>query len=460
MSRASEEWQFVETDAASLISQLVSVYEVMAGQGVNPASPEMLMLRWATVAIIQERVLNNYTGNQNLASRALGENLDELGEFLYGVSRPAAQPATATERFTISEAQAFPILIPAGTRVTDSENELYFATKEDAYIAAGDTYIDVAVECQTPGAIGNGYVVGQLNQIVDIFDYYTSCTNTTESADGNDEATDDEYYDRMIASLDGYSCAGAAGGYVYHAMKVSTEIADVKAIVPRRTVKATKDVWTHGTAKAAFMGAPSLLQDTLKVYTAQGGTLAALGDDYTLATSDDGLLTISIKSTGILASLSSIYVEADYLEAGKVYLYVLMNDGTPATTETKNAVLAACNADEARPMTDVVEVHDPETVSYDITLTYYIPSNATTSSTDIQAAVQSAVDDYKAWQSEMLGRDINPSHLISLLMQTGIKRVELTAPSFTVLQDGSGHTVPQIASCGTVTITNGGFENE
>ena len=51
MSRASEEWQFVETDAASLISQLVSVYEVMAGQGVNPASPEMLMLRWAAVAM-------------------------------------------------------------------------------------------------------------------------------------------------------------------------------------------------------------------------------------------------------------------------------------------------------------------------------------------------------------------------------------------------------------------------
>lgn len=459
MSRASEEWQFVETDAASLISQLVSVYEVMAGQGVNPASPEMLMLRWAAVAIIQERVLNNYTGNQNLASRALGENLDALGEFLYGVSRPAAQPATATERFTISEAQSFPILIPAGTRVTDAENELYFATKEDAYIAAGDTYIDVAVECQTPGAVGNGYVAGQLNQIVDVFDYYTSCTNTTESADGNDEATDDEYYDRMIASLDGYSCAGAAGGYVYHAMKVSTEIADVKAVVPRRSFSGSVDVFTHGTTKAAFLGATSLLQDTLKVYTAQGGTLAAVDDDYTL-TNADGLLTITIKSTGILASLSSIYIEADYLEAGKVYLYVLMNDGTPATTETKNAVLAACNAEEARPMTDVVEVHDPETVSYDINLTYYIPSNATTSSADIQAAVQSAVDDYKAWQNEMLGRDINPSHLISLLMQTGIKRVELTSPTFTALRDGSNHTVPQIASCGTVTITNGGFENE
>ena len=61
------------------------------------------------------------------------------------------------------------------------------------------------------------------------------------------------------------------------------------------------DVFTHGTTKASFLGATSLLQDTLKVYTAQGGTLAAVDDDYTL-TNADGLLTITIKSTGILAS--------------------------------------------------------------------------------------------------------------------------------------------------------------
>lgn len=460
MSRTSEGYQFVDTDAAAITAQLVSLYEVMAGHGLSPASPEMLILRWVATVVIQERVLNNYTGQQNLASEALSENLDILGSILYGLVRPAAKPATATERFTISEAQGVPILIPAGTRVTDSEGELYFATTEDAYIPEGDTYIDLHVECQTPGVSGNGYVVGQLNQIVDVFDYYTACANITESADGSDEATDDEYYDLMVASLDGYSCAGAEGAYVYHAMKVSTEIADVKAVVPRRTVKVTKDVWTHGSAKAAFIGAPSLLQNTLEVYTASGGTLATLDDDYTLSTSDDGLLTITLLSTGILYSRSTIYIEADYLEAGKVALYVLMNDGTIATTETKNAVLAACNAAEARPMTDTVEVRDPEAVTYNIDLTYYIPSNAATSSADIQEKVNQAVADYKAWQSERLGRDINPSHLISLLMQTGIKRVALTAPAFTVLHDGTDHSVPQIATCGTVTVTNGGFENE
>ena len=168
MSRTSEGYQFVDTDAAAITAQMVSLYEVMSGRGLSPASPEMLILRWVATVVIQERVLNNYTGQQNLASEALSENLDILGSILYGLVRPAAKPATATERFTISEAQGVPILIPAGTRVTDSEGELYFATTEDAYIPEGDTYIDLHVECQTPGVSGNGYVVGQLNQIVDV----------------------------------------------------------------------------------------------------------------------------------------------------------------------------------------------------------------------------------------------------------------------------------------------------
>ena len=45
-------------------------------------------------------------------------------------------------------------------------------------------------------------------------------------------------------------------------------------------------------------------------------------------------------------------------------------------------------------------------------------------------------------------------------MQTGIKRVALTEPEFTVLRDGGDGTVPQLAKVGTVTITSGGYEDE
>ena len=146
--------------------------------------------------------------------------------------------------------------------------------------------------------------------------------------------------------------------------------------------------------------------------------------------------------------------------AGTVDLYVLMDDGTIAQTEVKNAVLAACSADTVRPLTDLVSVKDPETVEYDISFTYYIPSDASVSSAEIETAVDAAVKQYVAWQCGKLGRDINPSYLIGLLMQTGIKRVDLTSPTFTVLKDGSKKDTPQVATVGDITATNGGYEDE
>lgn len=378
MSRNSQ-YQFVSTDTDALVSDLVSAYEQMTGASVQPASPERLFISWVANIILQERVMNNYTGNQNLPSRAEGENLDALGELFYVTERPTAKPAVCNERFYISEAQTTAVLIPAGTRVTDSSSTLVWETVEDVFVDIGDTYADVQIRCQTPGVVGNDYAVGQLNTIIDLFDYYSHCENTTSSDSGSNEATDDEYYELMRASQDAYSTAGPRGSYVYIAKRVSTEIADVVANSP---------------------------------------------------------------------------------SAGEVDLYVLMNDGTIAQTELKNAVLAACDADTVRPLTDFVSVKDAETVEYDISFTYYIPSDASVSSAEIEASVDAAVQQYVSWQSGKLGRDINPSYLIGLLMQTGIKRVDLTSPAFTVLKDGSSKDAPQVAKVGDIIATNGGYEDE
>lgn len=149
-----------------------------------------------------------------------------------------------------------------------------------------------------------------------------------------------------------------------------------------------------------------------------------------------------------------------------------MQDGTPATEEVKRAIYDACNAEEARPLTDYVSVCDPEQVPYNIRFIYYIPDDTTKSAADVQADVQAATDAFVAWQSGKLGRDINPSKLYQMLMDAGIKRLELQEPVFTVLRDGKldlGRTygpdeieltVPQVAVAADVSITNGGYEDE
>ena len=387
MSR-NPEYEFINTDVSELMAQMIADYEALAGETVYPASPERLMMSWVAHVILADRVMLNYAANQNLPSRADGANLNALAELYYSLGRPAATAAVCTVRFNISAAQLSAVLIPAGTRVTDGSQKLYWETVADAWVDIGDTYVDALVRCQTSGVVGNGYTVGTINTIVDVYDYYSSCANTTASDGGSDQLTDEEFYEYLRASLDGFSTAGPKDGYIYHAKAVSSEIADV------------------------VVNSPS---------------------------------------------------------AGEVRIYVLMNDGTIAGTTMKGLVLAACNAEDVRPLTDKVIVGDPDEVSYDVNLTYYI-SNQASSSAEIAAAVQDAVDKYNAWQSGKLGRDINPSKLISMVMAVdGVKRVSVTSPTFTSLRDGEidpddtpvlADTIPQIGQIGTVTLTNGGVENE
>ena len=374
------EYQFVSMDTTQLVSDMVTAYERLTGVTVRPASPERLFIQWVASVILQERALINRTGNQNLPSRATGTSLDALGRLLYNeVPRPPAQPATATVRFYISEEQSSAVLIPAGTRVTSRTGTITWETTEDAYLPIGETKLDLTVRCTVPGEAGNGYLAGQIDTIVDLYDYASGCENLTESGGGSDEATDDEYYQLLRESMDAWSTAGARGAYIYHAKKVSTAIADVLPIRP---------------------------------------------------------------------------------EAGCVALYILMDDGTPANAETKAAVLAACSADTVRPLTDYVSVEDPDEVEYDITLSYYLSQDTSRAAADIQAEVAEAVDAYVLWQAGKLGRDINPSELIHRLMSVeGIKRVALTKPVFRALEDGADGVTPELAAVGTVTVTNGWYED-
>lgn len=371
------EYQFTETSPEALEAQLVQDYESFSGLAVRPGSPERVMIQWVASILTHERVLMNYTGNQNIPSRAEGENLDALAQLMYLPKRPRAAAAVCTQRFYISEPQQSAILVPKGTRVTSSGGPVW-ETAEDVYVNIGETYADVQARCQTPGKAGNGYTPGQLNTLIDIYDYYLKTENITQSDGGADEASDDEFYELMRASMDAYSCAGAKGSYEYFAKQVSTEIRDVIANSPT---------------------------------------------------------------------------------PGVVKLYVLMDDGTLATEEIKAKVLAACNADEVRPLTDQVFVEDAEPVEYSIDFTYYTQTGSGKPAAEIREAVDSAVQEYVRWQNTKLGRDINPSVLISLLMSTGIKRVELREPVFTVLRDDS-RSVPQVGQLGEIMVINGGYEDE
>lgn len=380
MSR-SNDYQFVDTDSSAIESRLISAYERITDRTLNPADPERLFIAWVLSIIVQERTIQNYVGNQNIPSRATGENLDALGEWIYNIKRLGAQASKCTMKFEISTAQPNALIIPRGTRVTDSGKTLVWSTTDEAEIKIGETSVCQTVKCESVGTVGNGYVAGQINKLIDVdsIPYLLSCTNIETSNGGSEEANDNEYYELMRAGLDSYSTAGPRGAYEYHAKSVSTAIADVAVVVP---------------------------------------------------------------------------------DAGCVDIYALMDDGTAADSVIKSEILKACNDDSVRPLTDYVQCKNAEIVSYDVELTYYVKRGTDKPITEIQKSVMSAVDEYVEWQRGKIGRDINPSKLDWLLRDTGIKRAVITSPTFMQLNSGDARTIPQFASVGKVTVTNGGFENE
>lgn len=456
------DYEFVPADGAALLAGLIEKYETLTGRTLNPDDPDRLFICWVADVLIAERVNQNYIGNQNIPSRATGANLDALGKWIYDVTRSPAQPAKCTMRFMISEAMETAVTVPAGTRVTDARQKLYWETTRDEVIPIGETSVDAMAQCLTAGEAGNGFAPGQINTLVDVGNilYFSSCANVTASEGGADVEGDDAYYERMRLALDAYSTAGAAGAYIYHAKSVSDNIADVRAIRPVWLRTAELPVATDENGDpCAYMGGDQLSTSSM-IVRAHGATEAAeLAVDYTVAYTD-GLLKIGIISGGALDGETSVDVSIRQDNGGRVYIYALMDDGNKAGETIKEAIATECNREYVRPLTDMVSVEDPEEVGYNIDLTFYVDRATKTPMAEIEAAVSDAVDRYVKWQYARLGRDINPAKLWQLLMGTGIKRAEIRAPIFRRMDDGSEGDAPELAVLGTRTVVNGGYEDE
>lgn len=153
------------------------------------------------------------------------------------------------------------------------------------------------------------------------------------------------------------------------------------------------------------------------------------------------------------SAIGSVHVSSDQA-AGTVDIVFVMADGSLPSAEMISAMSQHMSAETLRPMNDLVTVHAPAEVKYTVSLTYYINQSDNNRAVAIQQAVSAAVDSYVAWQRK-IGRDINPSKLLALVMGAGAKRAQITAPIFTAIPADSIAAID-----GTASITYGGLEDD
>lgn len=140
--------------------------------------------------------------------------------------------------------------------------------------------------------------------------------------------------------------------------------------------------------------------------------------------------------------------------AGTVDIVFIMADGSTPGEEMIEGLEGYLQGKTIRPMTDLVRVAAPQEVTYTINLTYYINRSDSAKAVTIQAAVAQAVADYQTWQ-RAIGRDINPSQLVRMVMDAGAKRVTVTAPAYTAV-DATKVSALQ----GDAVISYGGLEDD
>jgi len=138
----------------------------------------------------------------------------------------------------------------------------------------------------------------------------------------------------------------------------------------------------------------------------------------------------------------------------EVEIFVIGKNGEFFSQDVLQVIEDYITASERKPMTDHVTVSSPTALPYDIEFTYYINRSEVSSVAQIQAAVNAAVDQYIAWQSGAIGRDVEPGKLVEYVMAAGAKRVTVTYPTYVATTNAQ---VPQL---GTKAVNYGGLEDD
>ncbi|MFC4403328.1 baseplate assembly protein [Gracilibacillus xinjiangensis] len=152
------------------------------------------------------------------------------------------------------------------------------------------------------------------------------------------------------------------------------------------------------------------------------------------------------------ALISDLQISSE--SPGEVNVSVLLQNGEIPNESFLVGLGTHLNDKNIRPLTDKVSVTAPEVINYDLNITYYIKTSDSGVESQVIEHVEKAIKDYIVWQRLKIGRDINPSHLISEVIKAEAKRVEVVSPVFASI--GSN----EVAIASSENITYGGLEDE
>lgn len=216
---------FFNTNADTLVGELVADYEAETSFKLAPAQAERLVIQAIAFRWQIKLIQMDEAARQNFLRFARYPMLDYLGE-LTGVERLPATKAVTTIQFNIVPGHPG-IVIPAGVRIRTIDGLAIFETLEQKTVAIGDLTAAVRAECTVEGEAGNNYPVNQVSIILDPQAYVASAANITITSSGSNEENDEGLRERIRLAPSSFSTAGPDDAYIFHTKSASALIISV-----------------------------------------------------------------------------------------------------------------------------------------------------------------------------------------------------------------------------------------
>ena len=234
-----------------LITEFQNTYKELTGNTIHlkRADPNRIILLAVAQYLYQGFQQIDKAGKMNFLKYSYGDYLKQLAAFK-NTPELEQQKATVTVTWALAEARSSATAIPSGSRVT-ADWETFFETTEYNEIPAGSTSVDIVMTCTETGEKGNGFQAGEIVEMVDPLPFIDSVTNTTESAGGTDEETDQSLAERAYLAPSGYSTAGPEDAYIYHAKNYDPEIGDILPSSPSAGVVDIRFIMADGSLPTA-----------------------------------------------------------------------------------------------------------------------------------------------------------------------------------------------------------------
>lgn len=366
-----EKPNFIEINPEADEELLVNKYlELTKKTELFPAQSERILI--SLIAYYANLVKNQFNDAAalNLVRFSRPPIVDFIGE-LFGCTRLSSKCGNDILQIELFESFTNDLTIDKGLESQTKDGKYIFKTTEDVIVPAGETIVTVPIESEKATSAVNSYGAGDINTLIKPLSYIKEVKNLNGVSGGLDEESTEAYIERILLSPESYTCAGSYGAYIYHTKSAHQDIVDVEAESPQLPAEVKID-------NTAF-------------------------DDF----------EVDYKTGTITFEYEGKDFEIIIPPAASVFVYPLVKEGGALFDIVKQSVENKLNDRDCMPMTDYINVVEPEAVERDLNITVFLDSNS--SKDEVKTKVSLAIEDFCKNHRNTLNASLIPLRLNTLI---------------------------------------------